>query len=79
MFADFAKIFIQSGKGGDGHVSFRRELYIPNGGPNGGDGGKGGDVIFEVDKGLNNITTKRNRDRKAENRIKQVRMVQTLL
>ena len=44
MFADFAKIFIQSGKGGDGHVSFRRELYIPNGGPNGGDGGKGGDV-----------------------------------
>ncbi len=55
MFADFAKIFIKSGKGGDGHVSFRRELYVANGGPNGGDGGKGGDIIFEVDKGLNTL------------------------
>ena len=42
MFADRAKILIRSGKGGDGHVSFRRELYVPNGGPDGGDGGKGG-------------------------------------
>lgn len=55
MFADRAKIFIKSGKGGDGHVSFRRELYVPNGGPDGGDGGKGGDIIFQVDDGLNTL------------------------
>ncbi len=54
MFADRAKIFIKSGKGGDGHVSFRRELYVPAGGPDGGDGGKGGDIIFQVDDGLKN-------------------------
>lgn len=56
MFADRAKIFIKSGKGGDGHVSFRRELYVPCGGPDGGDGGKGGDIIFEIDDGLNTLT-----------------------
>lgn len=55
MFADSAKVFIKSGKGGDGHVSFRRELYVPNGGPDGGDGGRGGDVIFQVDKGKNTL------------------------
>ena len=56
MFADRARIFIKSGKGGDGHVSFRRELYVPDGGPDGGNGGRGGDIIFEVDKGLNTLS-----------------------
>ena len=55
MFADRARIFIKSGKGGDGHVSFRRELFVAAGGPDGGDGGRGGDIIFEVDKGLNTL------------------------
>lgn len=56
MFADSAKVFIKSGKGGDGHVSFRKEIFVPAGGPDGGDGGKGGDIIFEVEKGLNTLT-----------------------
>jgi len=55
MFADRAKIIIRSGKGGNGHVSFRREKYVPNGGPDGGDGGNGGDVIFVVDDGVNTL------------------------
>ncbi|MCD7825929.1 MAG: GTPase ObgE [Clostridiaceae bacterium] len=55
MFADSAEIYIRSGKGGDGHVSFRRELYVAAGGPDGGDGGRGGDLIFEVDTGLNTL------------------------
>ena len=63
MFADRAKIFIRSGKGGDGHVSFRRELFVPNGGPDGGDGGKGGDIIFEVDEGLNTLNDYRHKAR----------------
>lgn len=61
MFADRAKIIIRSGKGGDGHVSFRRELYVPAGGPDGGDGGKGGDVIFQVDEGMNTLSDYRHR------------------
>jgi len=56
MFADRAKIYVKSGKGGDGHVSFRREKYVPNGGPDGGDGGNGGSVVFEIDEGLNTLT-----------------------
>jgi len=56
MFADRARIFIKSGKGGDGHVSFRRELFVAAGGPDGGDGGRGGDIVFVVDTGLNTLT-----------------------
>ncbi|MBP5154332.1 MAG: GTPase ObgE [Lachnospiraceae bacterium] len=56
MFADYAKVYLRSGKGGDGHVSFRRELFVPAGGPDGGNGGKGGDIILEVDSGLNTLT-----------------------
>ena len=55
MFVDTAKIFIQAGRGGNGAVSFRRELYIEKGGPDGGDGGRGGDVIFRATKDLNTL------------------------
>ena len=55
MFADRAKIYVRSGKGGDGHVSFRREKYVPAGGPDGGDGGKGGDIVFVVDDNISNL------------------------
>ena len=85
MFADRAKIYIRSGKGGDGHVSFRRELYVPNGGPDGGDGGRGGDVIFEVDEGQNTLATtdteeniKQKTDRKAAKNAAMVPMEKML-
>jgi obg family GTPase cgtA len=55
MFVDTAKIFVQAGRGGNGAVSFRRELYIEKGGPDGGDGGRGGDVIFRATKDLNTL------------------------
>ncbi|SFK62695.1 GTP-binding protein [Lachnospiraceae bacterium KH1T2] len=56
MFADRAKIIIRSGKGGNGHISFRREKYVPAGGPDGGDGGNGGNVIFKIDTGANTLS-----------------------
>lgn len=55
MFVDTAKVKLQAGKGGDGAVSFRHEIYIPKGGPDGGDGGKGGSIIFKADKDTNTL------------------------
>jgi GTP-binding protein len=56
LFLDYAKIFLSSGNGGDGVVSFRREKYVPRGGPNGGDGGRGGHIIFVVKSGLTTLS-----------------------
>lgn len=55
MFVDTAKVFIQAGKGGNGNVSFRHEIYVDKGGPDGGDGGKGGDVVFEASENVNTL------------------------
>jgi GTP-binding protein len=67
MFLDEVKIFVASGKGGDGMVHFRREKYVPRGGPDGGDGGKGGDVVLVFDGRLNTLSTfRRKRHHRAE-------------
>ncbi len=55
MFVDTAKVFVQAGKGGDGAVSFRREIYVDKGGPDGGNGGRGGDVVFEASENINTL------------------------
>ena len=54
-FVDYAKIYVRSGDGGSGHISFRREKFVPKGGPDGGNGGNGGDVILRVDGHLNTL------------------------
>lgn len=55
MFIDRARIFVKAGDGGNGMSSFRREKYVPNGGPNGGDGGKGADIILQADRNINTL------------------------
>lgn len=68
MFVDKATIKIKSGKGGNGAVSFRKEAFVPQGGPDGGNGGRGGDVVFEVDSGLRTLMDFRYKSKyKAEN------------
>ncbi|HLQ70505.1 MAG TPA: GTPase ObgE, partial [Bacillota bacterium] len=67
MFVDQVQIYVKAGDGGNGLVAFRREKYVPKGGPAGGDGGNGGDIIFEVDEGLNTLMNFRyNRHYKAK-------------
>lgn len=83
-FLDQAKIYVASGKGGKGCVSFRREKYIEYGGPNGGNGGKGGDVIFMTDPNLNTLIDfryqqhfKAKKGKDGKEKIKQELMVKT--
>ena len=52
---DYVRVSIKAGKGGNGSASFRRERFIPKGGPDGGDGGKGGDIVFETDSNINTL------------------------
>jgi GTP-binding protein len=63
MFVDEARVLVRAGRGGDGMVHFHREKYVPRGGPDGGDGGRGGDVVFEVSTHLNTLVTFRYKDR----------------
>jgi GTP-binding protein len=71
MFTDQVEIYVKSGKGGDGMVHFRREKFIPRGGPDGGDGGRGGDAIFEVKPTLNTLSSfRKNQKFKAEDGVK---------
>ena len=75
MFTDYVKIIVKSGDGGNGAVSFRREKYVAAGGPDGGDGGKGGDVYFQVDPDANtliDLDLKRNLKLKMEKMEKQI-------
>jgi len=67
MLADRARIEVRAGRGGDGSLSFRREAHVPKGGPDGGDGGRGGDVILRCDDSLRDLQSLRRRGRfKAE-------------
>ena len=61
MFHDRARIVVRSGRGGDGALSFRREKYVPKGGPDGGDGGRGGDVVLVADPSLRDLSSLRGR------------------